>query len=357
MSGTSVDGIDAVLLDVSSFDQPQIISTYSAAMPAALRTTLRQLATPGTNEIDLAGQAHTELGERYAEAAIALIDQAAGTKVCVIGCHGQTVRHRPSGKHPFTLQLGNGALLCQRTGIPVVTDFRSADMAAGGQGAPFAPFFHRAVFSSHRATRAIVNLGGIANVTVLPKDSGSNVIGFDTGPASCLMDAWIEKHHGKRFDENGDWAASGKLSDDLLQQCLSDPYFHAAPPKSTGREYFNLDWLAQQLNTLPEPLIPSTVQNTLAQLTARSIVDQLPPAVDQVFVCGGGVHNGYLRGLLDHLTTVSVADTSELGIAPEWIEASAFAWMATATLQHTPSTLPSVTGARQASITGAIYYP
>jgi len=322
-----------------------------------LRQILRQLATPGDNEIDLAGDAHTELGERFADAALTLIDQAPEVAVHVIGCHGQTVRHRPSAAHPFTLQLGNGAVICERTGVPVVTDFRSADMAAGGQGAPFAPFFHRAMFSSSNKTRAIINLGGIANITVLPEVGDEPIVGFDTGPASCLMDAWIEKHQGKHFDQGGDWAASGELNNDLLQRCLSDPYFQKAPPKSTGREYFDLAWLERHINELSDSIDPSDVQNTLAWVTAQSIVNQLPDSVNEVFLCGGGVHNNYLHSLIDTLANIPLADTSALGIAPQWIEASAFAWLAFATLQRTRSTHPSVTGARHSSITGAIYYP
>lgn len=357
MSGTSVDAVDAVLLEIPPDGSPVLRETATRDFPAELRHTVLGLMTPGENEIDQACRVHVELGELYAEIALDLVGRAGSDAVSVIGCHGQTVRHRPDGPHPFTLQLGSGAVIAERTGIPTVTDFRSADIAAGGQGAPFATFFHRAVFSSDTSCRAIVNLGGIANVTLLPRDRSEPVTGFDTGPANCLMDLWTRRHLAKPFDESGAWAAGGAPDEHLLGQMLADHYFSRPPPKSTGREYFSGAWLDRALAGSGETVSPANVQATLAMLTARSISGQLPPAVDAMYLCGGGCANPHLRALLGEESGLPVDDTSALGWPPEWIEAAAFGWMALATLNQSPSTLPSVTGASRATIAGAIHYP
>lgn len=356
MSGTSVDGIDAVLLDVTAPDTPALIAHRTQAFPEDLRQNIIRLSTPGENEIDLAGSVHTELGELYAEIANALIRGAGDARITVIGCHGQTVRHRPDQKHPFTLQLGNGAVIAQRTGITTVSDFRSADIALGGQGAPFAPFFHSRVFSAPGKTRAIVNLGGIANVTILPAEIDNPVIGFDTGPANALMDGWVQQHLGDHFDKDGAWGKSGNLNQPLLDQLLTDPYFKKSAPKSTGKELFNLNWVEQQIEQV-DPSIPAVdVQRTLGELTAMSLVMQLPEDLEGVYLCGGGARNPWLHSLIEKHTQAPVATTEALGFPPQWIEAAAFAWMAALTLRKKTCTLPSVTGASGSTIAGAVYF-
>lgn len=356
MSGTSVDAIDAVLLDVTNHTKPNLISSCSRPFPDDLRQKIMRLSASGENEIELAGRVHTELGELYADVANSLKQESRDTNITVIGCHGQTVRHRPNEKHAFTLQLGNGAVIAQRTGIDTVTDFRSADMALGGQGAPFAPFFHSTVFFSPGQTRAIVNLGGIANVTILPSVGDSAVIGFDTGPANGLMDCWIQKHKGNQYDRDGAWGKTGDLSSGLLEQCLSEPYFNLPPPKSTGRELFNLVWIEHQLDQVGRSVSPVDVQRTLGELTAYSLADQLPQDLDALYVCGGGARNKWLMALIQNQVSIPVMTTEALGFAPQWIEAAAFAWIAAATINKKPCTIPSVTGASGSSIAGAVYY-
>ena len=356
MSGTSVDGIDAVVLDVTDLHVPTLIAHRTHTFPDELRNNILRLSAPGENEIEIAGSAHTELGELYADIANAIKEEAGDVPVTVIGCHGQTVRHHPNLKHPFTLQLGNGAVIAQRTRIPTVTDFRSADMALGGQGAPFAPFFHSRVFSAPGETRAIVNLGGIANVTVLPANKDAPVIGFDTGPANALMDGWIQQHLDKRYDRDGAWGKTGSLNQALLEQFLSNPYFKNPAPKSTGRELFNQSCIEKQIDRV-DPSIPAAdIQRTLGELTAISLVTQLPEDLDAVYLCGGGALNPWLRSLIEHHSPAPVVTTAALGFPPEWIEAAAFAWMAALTLNKKNCTLPSVTGASDSTIAGAIYF-
>ena len=356
MSGTSVDGIDAVLLDVTDLNDPALIAHRTHAFPEELRQNILHLSTPGENEIDLAGRVHTELGELYADISNALKKDAGNVRISVIGCHGQTIRHRPNQKHPFTLQLGNGAVIAQRTRIPTVTDFRSADMALGGQGAPFAPFFHSRAFSAPGKTRAIVNLGGIANVTILPADKDDLVIGFDTGPANALMDGWIQQHLDRHYDKDGEWGKTGDLNKALLEEFLSEPYFRKSAPKSTGRELFNLRWIEDRIERV-DPSIPAAdVQRTLAELTAISLVTQLPGELETVFLCGGGAQNPWLHSLIELHSHAPVTTTEALGFPPQWIEAAAFAWMAALTLNKKTCTLPSVTGASDSTIAGAIYF-
>ncbi len=357
MSGTSVDAIDAALLAVDTDVPPVLKGTASRPFPVDIQRVILSLMTPGGNEIEQSGRLHAKLGELYADVASELVQRAAPKPVSVIGCHGQTIRHRPDGPYPFTLQLGSGAVIANRTGIPAVTDFRSADMASGGQGAPFAPFFHRVVFSGSVGCRAIINLGGIANITLLPGEQSQPVIGFDTGPANCLMDGWVQRHLGEPFDESGNWANQGSYHPLLLEHMLADPYFAKPPPKSTGREYFTPEWLEKALWQCGVTVAPEDVQATLAMLVARTISDQLPAAVTEIYLCGGGTANLHLGKLIEKVSGLPVCDTSILGFPPQWIEAAAFGWMAWATLNRYPSTLPSVTGARHPTIAGAIYFP
>jgi anhydro-N-acetylmuramic acid kinase len=357
MSGTSVDGIDAVLLKISDNGVPLLRASASHPIPQGLRDRILSLMSPGNNEIDICGRVHVALGELYADIANELASGTAPDSITVIGSHGQTVRHRPDGENPFTLQLGSGAVIAARTGIATVADFRSTDMALGGQGAPFAPFFHHHVFTAESHDRAIVNLGGIANVTILPGNAHEPVAGFDSGPANGLMDLWIQRHLDRPYDKNGEWGRQGRVDEDLLAYLLAEPYFQTPPPKSTGRELFNASWLDQMLAGFARTLDPVDVQATLAALTARSISNQIPGNVSEIYLCGGGAQNDLLRDCIAGASGLPVADTEQIGIPSRWVEAAAFAWMAVATLDQRPVTLPSVTGASRTCVAGAVYYP
>ena len=368
MSGTSVDGIDAVLAALAyhagQLARVDVLACAHHPIPADLTAQIHALMLPGENEIDRAGAVHIQLAELYAAAARALIDRSSG-EIAVIGCHGQTIRHRADAHPAFTWQLGCGATLAQRTRLPVVTDFRSADIACGGQGAPFAPALHRAIFASDTEHRAIVNLGGIANLTHLPSPGTGEVIGFDTGPANTLLDDWYRRHHPGGFDQAGAWAAQGRVSDPLLRFLLSDAYFSRAAPKSTGREMFNRHWLERKLDRFADragrdDLEPQDIQATLTALTAHSICDQvaaLRPSVAAIYCYGGGVNNTALMQMLAQNSRARVHTTEALGLAPQQVEACTFAWLGHQTLNRIPSTLPAVTGAARATVAGALYFP
>jgi anhydro-N-acetylmuramic acid kinase len=361
ISGTSVDAIDAALVSLSATGQCALAATHAHPLPATVRDQILALMRPGADEIERLGELDVALGELFAEAAEAVMTQAGVDKkdVRAIGSHGQTVRHRPRNAYRFSLQIADPSVIAERTGITTVADFRARDMAAGGEGAPLVPAFHRQVLHSPRRNRTIVNIGGIANVTYLPADTGRPVSGFDTGPGNTLLDQWIARHHGQRHDEAGSWAASGRASDQLLQALLQDRYFAIAPPKSTGREHFNLAWLEQHLHRLAPPPAAADVQATLVQLTAQTVasaIHRFLPQTEEVYVCGGGAHNRALMAVLvGQLAGIPVATTEALGWPPDWIEAAAFAWLAHQTLEGLPGNLPSVTGARRAVILGGIY--
>jgi anhydro-N-acetylmuramic acid kinase len=299
------------------------------------------------------------VAETFAAAAIELLHQAQipASAVLAMGSHGQTLRHRPAHTPPYTLQLGDPNIIAERTGIQTVADFRRRDMAAGGQGAPLVPAFHAAVLRSAETTRVILNLGGIANVTILPIDAVHPVIGFDTGPGNCLLDAWVERHLGQSCDRNGAFARSGQVDSALLQQLRQDPYFAKPAPKSTGRETFHLTWLDNVLGTTPRSA--ANVQATLVELTAISIADAIrdyagPPC--EVLACGGGVHNPVLmEALARTLAPAKVASTARCGIDPDYVEAMAFAWLARQRLNAQPGNVPAVTGASHACVLGGIY--
>ncbi len=357
MSGTSMDSIDGVLLSIESFHDYTIQSTLRLELPALLHEQLSNLLAEPSLTLDHFGTLNSSLGEVFADAANTL-KQRATQPIAVIGCHGQTILHRPDNSPPFTCQLGNGALIAQYTGIPVVSDFRSADMAVGGQGAPLAPAFHRAVFSDRAQHRAIVNLGGIANITHLPIDG--ETAGFDTGPANTLIDIWCQSHFNIPFDKNGLLAKLGTVQLEVLEKLLADPYFDRPPPKSTGREYFNFLWLSHKLGAALRTIDHKDMLATLTALTAESVarsLNRLTPPIDVAYVCGGGAYNNTLVGMLDVRCNGAVKTTSEIGIEPQWVEAAAFAWMANQTLHRIPTTLPSVTGASKPSVAGAIYFP
>jgi len=361
MSGTSVDGVDAALVSIPANGQPVVLATHEHPISPALRGEIQSLMRTGANEIERLGELDMVLGGLFAEAAHAVIAQSGMDKknIRAIGSHGQTLRHRPKADHPFTIQIGNPSVIAERTGLTTVADFRARDIAAGGEGAPLVPAFHRQMFHSPQRYRAIVNIGGIANVTYLPVDDTGPVSGFDTGPGNTLLDQWIGHHCAREHDEAGQWAASGKSSKELLAQLLADPYFGATPPKSTGREHFNLEWLNGHLGKLTA--LPSVVdiQATLLQLTAQTIaqaVRRFLPQTQEVYVCGGGAHNRELIfALTNHFSGIPVATTETLGLHPDWVEAVAFAWLAHQTLEGLPGNLPSVTGARHAVILGGIY--
>lgn len=359
MSGTSLDGIDAAVVDLSQ-SSPRVIAAHTRAYSPELRTELLALAHGGnTDEVEQLGRLDRLLGELFALTALSLLQQQGidPRTIRAIGSHGQTVRHRPTGQAPFTLQIADPTLITERTGITTVADFRRRDMAAGGQGAPLVPVFHAACFRSREEDRAIVNIGGMANLTLLPADAGHPVSGFDTGPGNVLLDAWISKHQGEMCDRAGAWATSGQVHQELLHALLSDAYFHLPPPKSTGREQFQLSWLVHHLAAFDCPA--KDVQATLVALTAASIAAALrgaAPHTRRLLVCGGGVHNtALMHALSAALSDVTVESTAIHGLDPDWVEAAAFAWMARETLAGRPTNVPSVTGARGLRILGGIY--
>ncbi|MFM4996190.1 anhydro-N-acetylmuramic acid kinase [Aeromonas sanarellii] len=363
MSGTSLDGIDAVLIETKG-DQLRVEAALCHPWPAETARELHALCTPGDNEIDRMGVADNLVAREFAAATQALLAKA-GLKpadISAIGSHGQTIRHRP--QLGFTLQIGNAALLAALTGIDVISDFRTLDMALGGQGAPLVPAFHQAIFAKPGALRVVLNLGGIANISVLPGHadggSGSGVYGFDTGPANTLLDGWYRRHHpmGGDYDAGGRWAAGGRLVPELLDKLLAHPYFAAPHPKSTGREMFTLDWLDHEL--AGGTYAPVDVQRTLQALTCHSIARQLPvlepDATGTLFICGGGAHNApLLAELAALLPRWRLASTAELGLAPDWVEGAAFAWLAMRFIQRKPGNLPAVTGASRPAVLGALY--
>ncbi|MEN8179189.1 MAG: anhydro-N-acetylmuramic acid kinase [Pseudomonadota bacterium] len=358
MSGTSMDGIDAALADFSQ-STPRLIAHHHQPYPDELRNQLIALCQPGENEIDRLGEADIQVAQAFADATLKLLERSdiSPTVVRAIGSHGQTLRHRPTFKHPFTLQIGDPNTLSQRTGITTVADFRRRDMAVQGQGAPLAPAFHKQLFLHPQINRVILNIGGIANITWLSADPESQILGFDTGPGNTLLDHWIRTQRSMDYDSDGDWAASGKVIHELLACFHSDPFFEQPPPKSTGTDYFNLDWLSARSAT--HSYAPQDVQATLAELTARSIataITQYCSTADELLVCGGGVHNSDLMTrLATQLPELKVSSSMRLGVDPDWIEAMAFAWLAKRTLEGKLGNLPATTGAEEAVILGGIY--
>lgn len=352
MSGTSMDGIDAVLVDLGN--APKLLHHSHQPFSPQLRTALLALNEPGHDELHRTALAANALSLGYATVVNTLLAQAhaAAGEITAIGCHGQTVRHRPESG--YTLQLVNGALLAELAGIRVVCDFRSRDIAAGGEGAPLVPAFHSAVFAHPQQSRAVVNIGGIANITSLPAQG--EVIGFDCGPGNVLMDGWIMAHQGMAYDAGGAWAAQGLVLPELLERLLAHEFFERRPPKSTGRDLFNLQNLKPMLSGNEAPV---DVQATLCDLTATSIARALSAhCIDgkEIYLCGGGARNDVLRKRLATLLPGKhVAVTDELGIAAECVEATAFAWLAQRTLAGEPGNLPQVTGARGPRVLGAIY--
>lgn len=370
MSGTSLDGIDAVIIqldsDTVSRDKPshtrlELVASTTQPLPTELREQILQLTQPGDNEIELLGQVDIHFSCLQAKIVNRLLEHSGlkPNQIRAIGSHGQTLRHRPAQQTPFTLQVGDPNTLAEMTGICVVADFRRRDLAAGGQGAPLVPAFHDQLFRHPMRDRAILNIGGMANVTLLPADRSISVIGYDTGPGNVLLDGWIQRHRQQPFDRNGDWCKSGQCNQGLLKQLLTLDYFHQPAPKSTGREQFNLGWLDEQLSQQALPLPPQDVQATLLELTARSIADALQQhrsCPTELYLCGGGAHNQALMQRLRALLPDSqIENTQALGLSPDWVEACAFAWLAHQCLAQLPGNLPAVTGACGERILGGIY--
>lgn len=353
MSGTSLDGVDGVLADFAD----GAIRTLEAAFtpfPAALRAELMALQANGQNEIEREAIVANGLAQAYAQCVEALKTHAAGP-VAAVAVHGQTVRHRP--ELGFTRQTNNPALLAELTGVDVVADFRSRDIAAGGQGAPLVPAFHAAAFGKPGTTRVVVNIGGIGNISMLHEDG--RVSGYDTGPGNVLMDGWIARHQGKEYDEGGAWGASGTVDAALLATLLEEPYFHQPAPKSTGRDLFHMDWLDAHLAGFSR-LAAADVQASLTALTAQTIANAILAEnvrVDAVYVCGGGAYNGTLLRMLTAALGghILVESTAELGIAPNRVEALAFAWLGYRFTMRQPGNMPAVTGAKGPRILGALY--
>jgi anhydro-N-acetylmuramic acid kinase len=356
ISGTSMDAIDAALVDFDAAPL-RIIATSATAFEPTLKRRISALIDRADSvALDEVGQIDVELGRAFAQAALGLMQSAgiSASRVTALGSHGQTLRHRPDLAAPFTWQIGDPNTLAEMTGVTVVADFRRRDVAAGGQGAPLLPVFHDQVFRSDSEDRVIANLGGIANITILTRDT--SVTGFDTGPANRLLDAWISMHQGKEFDAGGAWAAAGQVDDTLLQTLLDEPYLRAAPPKSTGRELFNLPWLQSKLGLFSRQ--PRDVQATLQQFTACSLADavrQYAPGA-ALYVCGGGARNvGLLNAIAGLIAPNRVASTEVLGLDPDYVEAVAFAWFAKRTLGGLTSSAAGVTGAKGARILGGVY--
>jgi len=351
-----MDAIDAALVDFDAAPL-RIIATSATPLDPSLKRRISALIDRADRvALDEVGQIDVELAHAFARASLTLMKSAGigASRVKAIGSHGQTLRHRPDLAAPFTWQIGDPNTLAEMTGISVVADFRRRDVAAGGQGAPLLPVFHDQVFRSDSEDRVIANLGGIANITILTRDR--SVTGFDTGPANRLLDAWIALHQGKDFDAAGAWAASGQVDDTLLRELLDESYLRLAPPKSTGRELFNLHWLQNKLGLFSRQ--PRDVQATLQQLTASTLaaaVRQYAPGAS-LYVCGGGAHNAALLNAIAALIAPSrVASTAALGLDPDYVEAVAFAWFAKRTLEGLTSSAGGVTGARGARILGGVY--
>lgn len=353
MSGTSLDGVDAALVDFSASPFRTRLA-QSTPFPVDIRNQALALQAAGENELHRGAILANQLAACYANAVKNLLAEAKvpAAQIAAVGCHGQTVRHQPASG--YSIQLNNPALLAEMSGIPVVADFRSRDIAAGGQGAPLVPAYHSAVFGDSSEHRVVVNIGGIANLTDLRP--GAAVRGFDSGPGNMLLDAWIERHHGKTYDADGRWAASGKPLPELLDDLLDAAFFAAQPPKSCGRDEFNLAWLERHLH---DGQAPEDVQATLLELTAISIANAVTSwcgKPQRLLVCGGGGRNIALMERLRRLVQPAVLElTDSLGQPADSVEAVAFAWLAWQTLQGNTGSLPEVTGAKHASVLGAIY--
>jgi anhydro-N-acetylmuramic acid kinase len=361
MSGTSMDGVDCALVDCSGHT-PRVIDFNTTEFAPELKQHLLRLTTNQGVDLRALGSADIDIARFFAQAVNSLLaaHKLTPADVVAIGSHGQTIWHEPpqrAAQHPFTLQIGDPNTLAEQTGITVVADFRRKDMAAGGQGAPLVPALHRELFNSDKTDRIVLNLGGIANITLLPKN-GSACLGLDTGPASVLMDAWIKRHRDQDYDDNGAWAATGRVNTALLNALLDEPYFRMPAPKSTGREFLNIAWLDQKL-TKTTTISPVDIQATLLEFTAQTVSSEIKKLLSsgEVVACGGGARNAaLLKRLQEVLPGFALRTSTELGIHADCVESVAFAWMAKKTLQREPVDFSAFTGARHPVIAGGIYY-
>ncbi len=358
MSGTSLDGIDAALVNLTD-DCVELVAFEYLPFSLEIQQKLQQLSVPNAPIFLYEyGEMDARLGHLFASAVKNLLRKKnlSANAITAIGSHGQTVYHAPSGRFPFSLQIGDPNCIAEQTGITTVADFRRRDIAAGGQGAPLVPAFHQAVFHCENETRCIVNIGGIANITVLPANENDTVIGFDTGTGNVLLNQWIQKNLGKNYDANGAWANTGKVDFSLIECLKKEPYFHTLPPKSTGVDYFSLAWLETHCDL--KKYLPEDVQASLCYLTAMTICDaivKIAPETARILVCGGGVHNAYLMNLLVENAPCVVQSTADFGLHPDHVEAIAFAWLAKQTIQQKAGNLQAVTGAKHPVILGGIY--
>lgn len=361
MSGTSVDAIDAVLMEFSKSNS-HLVSSYSQTINPQLRNDINSLIATRQHPKEIE-QLDQQFVKASCEAITCLLKQASidAKQITAIGSHGQTVFHAPKGIPAVSIQIGNPQFIANNMGIPAVGNFRQADIDAGGQGAPLACAYHAEVLQSSDEERVILNLGGIANITKLPKNKNEPIVGFDTGPANTLMDVWAQKHLNKPYDENGAWAQSGKSNLDLLEIMLGDGYFSAMPPKSTGREHFNLECLEHCLDIYDKPITSENVQATLLSLTIHSIADSIDtwcPQSETVLLCGGGSENKYLvKQLKNILEGKKLQTTNDYGVPTKWMEAMAFAWLAKLNIENKPGNIPSVTGADKFVVLGSCYKP
>ncbi|MDO9317766.1 MAG: anhydro-N-acetylmuramic acid kinase [Gammaproteobacteria bacterium] len=359
LSGTSIDGVDCVLVDFSQ-TPPYLVATHSHSVPASLRQNLLLLCQDQSISLRLLGETDIALGRLFAEAVNTLLakSELKPADIIAIGSHGQTIQHHPQGSHQFTMQIGDPNTISAMTGITTIADFRRKDMAAGGQGAPLTPLFHQGYFGTGTASRAVLNIGGIANISLLSVDAETPLIGFDTGPGNVLMDSWINLKRGLPFDRNGAWAQSGTVESALLGRLMSEDFFALPAPKSTGRELFNLPWLTAILAEVG-PIVDVDVQATLLEFTAQTIAqstDWHSRKIEELIVCGGGAYNtALLHRLRALMAPVRVISSDEAGLAPDWVEGVAFAWMARKTWLGEAIDCRSVTGARHPCLLGGIY--
>lgn len=381
MSGTSLDGIDVALVEIND-DNCNLKNSYFHPLRSEIQIKIASISstfnhanstpqnsTIGQNRIEAMAELDTLMAQESAKAVndFLSINNINAASISAIGSHGQTIRHRPNRKYPFTLQIGDANIIAERTGIKTVADFRRMDLAAGGQGAPLAPAFHNAILRTESKNRIILNLGGIANITYLPKDKLLPVIGFDTGPANTLMDAWYRQTHSKNhdkpslhFDKDAQFAQKGEVNATFLQRLTSDRYFEQRPPKSTGTEYFSMDWLLNHINALQNQISEQDVQRTLLEFTAVSVwqsIEKLNITDFDILVCGGGMHNKYLLKRLESYSRNEIYTTNRFGVDGDFLEAMLFAWLAKQRLLEQPGNLPSVTGARDFKVLGAVYLP
>ncbi|MFT6624834.1 MAG: anhydro-N-acetylmuramic acid kinase [Cycloclasticus sp.] len=356
MSGTSLDGVDIAIVDFSG-EAPVLLSSHFRTYPKGLLSAMKTTCSQNNILFDDLGRLDSQLGDFYAESIIQTLTKAKlqAKDIIAIGSHGQTIQHSPNSTPSYTLQIGDANRIAEGTGISVVADFRRRDIAAGGQGAPLVSAFHKAVFQNTSENLAVINIGGISNVTFLSNNRNSPIIGFDCGPGNTLMDQWCQLHFAKSYDKSGELSKAGSINKLLLNSLLSDQYFQLTYPKSTGPEYFNLSWLSTHLDKYPSSI--QDTLSTLCELTAACIAESLArlPSIDKALICGGGVHNEFLLQRLKARLSCTVETTGAYGVEPDWVEAMAFAWLAKQTLEGKPGNVPSVTGAKNAVVLGAIY--